>query len=138
MCQANRATGAGNRGDDRMKTVVRWAVVTVVVVHGPLHLLGAAKGLGWAQMSMMKEPIGAAMGATWLAAAALVVAAGVLLAIQARWWWVVGALALVLSQGVIFTSWSDALLGTIPNVILLLAVTYTCRSRGPRVTAPGT
>jgi hypothetical protein len=34
----------------------------------------------------------------------------------------VGALAPVLSQGVIFTSWSDALLGTIPNVILLLAV----------------
>jgi hypothetical protein len=48
MCQANLATGAGNRGDDRMKTVVRWVVVTVVVVHGLLHLLGAAKGLGWA------------------------------------------------------------------------------------------
>jgi hypothetical protein len=121
-----------------MKTAARWAVVSVVVVHGLLHLLGAAKGLGWAQVSMMKEPIGAAMGATWLAAAALVVAAGVLLAIQARWWWVVGALALVLSQGVIFTSWSDALLGTIANVILLLAVIYTYRSRGPRVTAPGT
>ena len=28
--------------------------------------------------------------------------------------------ALVLSQGVVFTSWSDALLGTIPNVMLRL------------------
>jgi hypothetical protein len=50
-----------------------------------LHLLGAAKGLSWAQVSMMKEPISAAMGATWLAAAALVVAADLLLAFQARW-----------------------------------------------------
>lgn len=52
--------------------MVRWAVVTVVVVHRLLHLLGAAKGLGWAQVSRINEPIGAAMGATLLAAAALV------------------------------------------------------------------
>jgi hypothetical protein len=79
-----------------MKTVVRWTVVAVVVMHGLLHLLGAAKGLGWAQVTIMKQPISAAMGATWLAAAALVVA-GVLLAIEARWWWGVGALTVVVS-----------------------------------------
>jgi hypothetical protein len=89
MCQANQ-------GDDRMKTVVRWTVVAVVVMHGLLHLLGAPKGLGWAQVTIMKQPISAAMGATWLAAAALVVA-GVLLAIEARWWWGVGALTVVVS-----------------------------------------
>jgi hypothetical protein len=89
MCQANQ-------GDDRTKTVVRWTVVAVVVKHGLLHLLGAAKGLGWAQVTIMKQPISAAMGATWLAAAALVVA-GVLLAIEARWWWGVGALTVVVS-----------------------------------------
>jgi hypothetical protein len=61
MCQANQ-------GDDRMKTVVRWTVVAVVVMHGLLHLFGAAKGLGWAQVTIMKQPISAAMGATWLAA----------------------------------------------------------------------
>lgn len=114
-----------------MRTMLRWIVAVVVVLHGLIHLLGAAKGLGWADVTQLKEPISAAMGVAWLAAAVLVVLAGVLLIIRARWWWVVGAVAVVASQTVIFTLWGDAKAGTVANIILLAAVVYGYASQGP-------
>ncbi|MFP3906105.1 MAG: DUF6544 family protein [Acidimicrobiales bacterium] len=114
-----------------MRTVVRWVVVAVVVVHGLIHLLGAAKGLGWAEVDQLSEPIGTAMGIGWLAAAASVVAAGLLLAARIRWWWAIGAVALVVSQAVIVTSWSDAAAGTAANLVLLAAVVHGIASQGP-------
>jgi len=114
-----------------MRTLIRWIVVVVVIVHGLIHLLGAVKGFGWVDVSQLAEPIGSAMGAAWLAAAVLMVVTGVMLAIGSRGWWIVGAVAAVASQVVIMTSWSDAKAGTLANVILLTAVVYGCASQGP-------
>ena len=110
----------------------RWVVGVVVVLHGVIHLLGAAKGLGWAEVTQLVEPISSGMGAAWLAAAVVTTAAGVLLIARVRWWWIVGAVAVVGSQMVIITSWSDAKAGTIANLILLVAVVYGWASQGPR------
>jgi len=111
---------------------VRWVVGLVVVLHGCIHLLGAAKGLGWAKVTQLAEPIGAGLGAVWLAAAAVTIAAGVLLLARVRWWWLVGAVAVVVSQVVIVTSWADAKAGTIANVVLLGAVVYEWASQSSR------
>jgi len=112
-----------------MNPVARRIVAVVVVAYGLIHLLGAAQGLGSANVSQLKEPISWSMGLAWLMAAALVVVAGVLLARSARWWWAVGAAAVLMSQGVIITSWSDAMVGTSANVILLV-VAFGYASRG--------
>jgi hypothetical protein len=114
-----------------MRNVIRWIVALVVVLHGLIHLLGAAKGLGWAEVTQLENPISTAMGVAWLGAAVLVVISGVLLLFRGRWWWVVGAVAVVASQTVILTSWRDASAGTVANVILLAAVVYGCASQGP-------
>jgi hypothetical protein len=114
-----------------MRAVVRWIVGVVVVCHGLVHLLGAAEGLGWADVPHLSEPISVAAGAVWLAAAGLAVAAGVMLLAGTRWWWVIGAVAVVVSQGVIITSWSDARVGTLANVVLLAAVVHGYASLGP-------
>ncbi|MEA2843195.1 MAG: hypothetical protein QOJ69_866, partial [Actinomycetota bacterium] len=103
-----------------MRVVVRWIVVAIVVTHGFTHLVGAADGLGWT-----------GMGIAWLATAMLVVGTGLLLALSVRWWWMVGAVAVVASQAVILTAWGDANAGTIANVVLLLAVGYGYASQGP-------
>jgi len=107
-----------------VRTTVRWVVGLVVVVHGFIHVLGAVKGFGWAEVALLTEPISAAMGVVWLAAAVVTVAAGVLLIAGTRRWWVVGAVAVVVSQAAIVTSWTDAKAGTIVNVVLALAVVY--------------
>jgi len=110
---------------------VRWLVVVVVVAHGLIHLLGAAKGLGWAEVASLSRPVSPVMGLVWLGAALLVVAAGVLLAARAPGWWVLGATGLVVSQVLIMTSWGDAKAGTVANVVLLVAVGYGFASQGP-------
>lgn len=115
-----------------MRTLVRWTVGAVVIVHGLIHLLGVFKGFGWAEVSQLTEPIGTAIGVAWLAAAVLVVAAGALLIARVRWWWAVAAVAAVVSQAVILTSWSDAKAGTTANVLLAMAAGYGFASQGPR------
>ena len=115
-----------------MRTVARRVLVVVVVAHGLIHLLGAAKGLGWDDVPQLQETISPAMGTAWLAAAVLVLLTGVLLVIASSWWWVMGAVAVIASQGVIFTSWADAKAGTVANVTLLAAVLYGYASQGPR------
>jgi hypothetical protein len=114
-----------------MRALVRWTVVAVVVLHGLLHLRGAAEGLGWADGSQLTRPISAGMGMAWLATAVLMVATGLLLARSIAWWWMVGTVAVVASQAMIFTTWSDANAGTLANLILLVAVVYGYASQGP-------
>jgi hypothetical protein len=94
-------------------------------------LLGAVKGFGWAEVSELEEPISTAGGVVWLAAGVLVVATGVLLAVRWRGWWAVGAVAVIVSQIVIVSAWSDASAGTPANLILLVAVVYGFAADGP-------
>ncbi|MEO8830001.1 DUF6544 family protein [Lapillicoccus sp.] len=111
---------------------VRRVVGAVVVLHGLLHLLGGAKGLGWSTVSALSQPIGRVTGGIWLVVALLVVLSGLLLALKAPWWWVVCGVAAVASQALIVTSWADAWAGTVVNVVLLAAAVYGWASQGPR------
>ena len=111
-----------------LRTVVRWFIVVVTMGHGLIHLLGAAKGLGWAEVASLPEPIGQAMGLAWLGAAVAVVATAVLLAVRNRGWWVAGIVGVVTSQAVILTSWNDAQAGTAANVVLYATHGFSART----------
>ena len=127
-----RAPGSGRAG--RRSRHGRWAVTAVggvVILHGTLHMLGAARGLGWADVPQLPQPIGRPMGVAWLLAAVVLVAAGALLLAAARWWWPVGAVGVLLSQLVIVSSWEDAAFGTLPNVLLAVALIYAYAAHGP-------
>ncbi|MDQ2757097.1 MAG: hypothetical protein M3Y71_11115 [Actinomycetota bacterium] len=116
----------------RGRGVVRRVVGAVIVMHGLLHLLGGAKGLGWATVSSLTQPVGRVTGGIWLVVALLVVLSGVLLALAAPWWWAVCGVAAVASQAVILTSWTDARAGTLVNAVMLGAAAYGLASQGPR------
>ena len=128
---ATIADSSQHIGISPLRTASRWLIVVVVVAHGLIHLLGAAKGLGWAEVASLSQPVSPVMGLVWLAGAVLVVVAGVLLAVRTPWWWVVGAVSLVVSQVAIATSWNGAKAGTVANVVLLVAVGYGFASQGP-------
>ncbi len=72
-----------------------------MTVHGLIHLMGAAKELGWAQLTELSERVSAVGGVAWLLTALLVLTAGLLLAVRARLRWAVMAAAAVLSQALI-------------------------------------
>ena len=115
-----------------MTNVIRWVVVAVLVGHGFIHLLGAAKGLGWSEVGQLKEPIGPGLGVVWLIAAALVLASAGLVAVGApTYWWALALGSAAVSQVAISTSWSDAKAGTAANVVIVLAAAYAFASVGP-------
>jgi len=115
----------------RGRSPLRRVVGAVVVLHGLLHLLGGANGLGWSTVSSFSQPIGRMAGGIWLVVALLVVLSGLLLALAAPWWWLVCGVAAVASQAVIAMSWTDARAGTVVNAILLAAAVYGWASQGP-------
>lgn len=107
----------------------RRALGLLTVVHGLLHLLGAAAGLGWTDDAAVLVAPGA--GVLWLVAAVVLAASGVGLLTGRRLWWMLGAAAVVLSQALILTSWQDAWAGTVANVLLLVAVLHGWCAEGP-------
>ena len=115
-----------------MTNIPRFIVVVLLTGHGLIHLLGAAKGFGWAEVTQLSQPIGPAAGVLWLARRRARAGLGRAPGHGApTWWWAVAGAAAVISQVAIATSWSDAKAGTVVNVLLVLAAAYGFASVGP-------
>jgi hypothetical protein len=110
--------------------VMRWIVAVLLVVHGLIHLMGFAKAFGYAELPQLTRPISSEMGVAWLAAGLLVIASAVTMVASPGSFWIGGGVALLASQAVILSAWSDAKAGTVVNVVLLLAVTLSWFNRG--------
>jgi hypothetical protein len=111
--------------------MTRIAVAVLFVLHGLIHLAGFAKAFGYANLPQLTQTVSRPVGVLWLTATLLCLAAAATLFLAPRRWWAVGALAVLVSQAVIVTSWSDAMVGTVANVLLLVAVLFGFASRGP-------
>ncbi|MGE4053501.1 MAG: DUF6544 family protein [Vicinamibacterales bacterium] len=109
--------------------VITFAIL--LVVHGLIHLLGAAKGLGAAELPQLTQPISPVLGMGWLATALLFLASAVSLFVWPRWWWAVALCAVVASMAVIIPSWTDAKFGALANVIVLAGAGFGFLSQGP-------
>ena len=115
----------------RTVTVMRWTLIGLLAGHGLIHLMGFAKAFGLAELPQLALPITRDWGVLWLVASGLVVATAVLLAIEARPYWIVGGLALLVSQLLIMTVWRDAWAGTVANAALLIVVAHGFFTEGP-------
>jgi hypothetical protein len=114
--------------ENAMTDIMRWVLLAVVVIHGLLHLMGFAKAFQFAELPQLTQPISKPMGLVWLVAAFVMLS---LVLTPPRAFWLVGLVAISLSQLVIVSSWRDAKFGTLANVIVLLAVVYGFVSQGP-------
>lgn len=103
----------------------------VLVLHGAIHLLGAAKGLRLAVLPQLTQPISPAFGVVWLVAGALFMASAGLVFAWPRGWWLAAAVALVFSTVAIVPSWADAKFGAAVNALVLVAVAYGFLVSGP-------
>ena len=97
---------------------MRYALAFLIVVHGLIHLMGFAKAFGFAEIAALQQPIPRAAGALWLFAALLLLVAAVPLLARSSTWWMIAAPAVILSQILIASSWSDAKFGTVANVLI--------------------
>jgi len=100
------------------------AFAALLVVHGLIHLLGVATAFGWAELPQLTQPISPIFGVMWLLAALLFFAAAVALFVWPRWWWAIGACAILVSMVLVVHFWSDAKFGAVANVVLLIGVVF--------------
>lgn len=107
------------------------AFATLLVIHGSIHVLGAAKAFGWAELSQLTQPISPALGALWVVSTLLFLAAAVSLFTWPRGWWAIGAIAVVISMIVIVPSWTDAKVGALANAVVLVGIVFGFLSQGP-------
>lgn len=107
------------------------AFAILLVVHGLIHLRGAAKAFGWGELPQLAGPIPPALGALWLASAGLFLASAVSLLFWPRGWWLIAACAVALSTVVILPSWTDAKVGALANAVVLTGAAFGFLSRGP-------
>ena len=112
-------------------TILRWLLITLVAAHGLIHLMGFVAAFGLAELPQLTVPLSRAWGLVWLLASGLVIATAVMLAIEARPYWIVGGLALLVSQVLIIATWRDAWAGTAVNAVLLIVVAHGFLTEGP-------
>src|SRR5690348_13661659 len=93
------------------------AFLVLFLVHGAIHLLGFAKAFALADVPQLKLPVGRTAGALWLLAALGIFAGAALLVLAPRYWAVVAAPAVLLSQVLIVRAWADAKAGTVANLV---------------------
>lgn len=111
--------------------MIRALFAAFLVLHGLIHLIGFSKAFGFAAVSQLSQPISRAGGLAWLVAAILLFASAAALYAWPRGFWMVGAVALVLSQALICGAWRDAKFGTVASLVVLAGVSYGFLSRGP-------
>ena len=89
--------------------------------HGLIHLLGFAKAFGLADIKQLTQPVSKSFGVFWLASFFLFAIVAVMYASKSGCWWLLGLIAVLISQVLIFCFWQDAKFGTIPNAMILIA-----------------
>ena len=95
-----------------------------LLAHGLIHLLGFAKAFGLADLPQLTQPVSPFYGVMWLTAALLFAAAAAALFVWPRWWWAIGASAIVASTLAIAPSWADAKFGALANVVAMAGVAF--------------
>lgn len=102
--------------------MLRFILAIILLAHGAIHFAGFVKAFGLAPVIALTAPISRPAGLAWALAGSLFLLAGVLLLLGNERWWMAAAVALVCSQVLITSSWHDARLGTVANVIIAIAV----------------
>ena len=87
----------------------------LLAVHGLIHLVGLTRP----------------NAVLWGTAAALFVAAAAALFLWPRWWWALGAAALVVSTIPIAQNWAEARWGAAVNAAILIGVVFGFLAQGP-------
>ena len=86
-----------------------------------IHLMGFFKAFGLGSFSALSLPISRTSGIWWLIACLLLITALIFRWTVADYWWLPGAVAVLVSQVLIVQYWQDAKFGTLANGILLIA-----------------
>jgi len=101
-----------------------------LLAHGLIHFIGflkawefpIAKDFNIIATVAVSANESKTIGLLWFLCCVGLVTSCIIFLLQKDWWWMVGAISLLLSQSLIILYWHDAKYGTLVNVIILLAI----------------
>lgn len=100
---------------------MKFLIVLIIILHGTIHGLGFVKAYNIFPINQLTQNIPKVQGIFWLLAALLFISCAGLLLLKKDLWLPIAVLAISVSQGLILSSWLDARLGTLANIIILIA-----------------
>ncbi len=100
---------------------MKFIFFAIILLHGLIHLLGFVKGFELKEVKELTLPISKTLGVVWLTATVLFLTYGIMYLLNSKYTWLIGLIAVVVSQVIICLFWKDAKFGTIPNIIILTA-----------------
>lgn len=102
--------------------MLRIIFISLMFLHGLIHLLGFIKSINPEKISQLTQNISKPFGLLWLLATILFCISISLYVFKNDLWLLTGLLSIILSQILIFYSWNDAKFGSIPNLIILIVL----------------
>jgi len=102
--------------------MTRYVFAFIILLHGLIHFMGFAKAFNYGNITQLSKDISKPLGMVWLATAFLFIVGCILFLLKKDGWIIIGGIALVISQILIFSVWKDAKLGTIANAVILAVV----------------
>ncbi|MDB5134998.1 MAG: hypothetical protein JWP37_1601 [Mucilaginibacter sp.] len=95
-------------------------LITLIAIHGLIHVLGFVKAFRLAPVSQLSQPISKLNGSLWLLSAIMFVLAAAMLSMEKDWWWILSVAGIMISQYLIINAWQDAKYGTAANIVVLI------------------
>lgn len=93
----------------------------ICLIHGLIHFMGFSKAFEVGNLAQFTKEISKPIGLLWLLAGLLFILTVILYGLKKEIWPILAIIAVVVSQILIITVWSDAKFGTIANVLILVA-----------------
>lgn len=104
--------------------MLKYLLSFFILAHSLIHFMGFAKAWNVGNITQLTKDISKPMGLAWLLTTILFITSIILFFYRNDKWWLAGAIAVVISQILIFNSWKDAKFGTVANIIALAIVFF--------------
>lgn len=96
---------------------------TVLIAgHGLVHLIGFLRAFNMMDGKNFSIPVSKPMGLLWLLTFILFEAVALMMFYNYKQWWIIGSIAVVISQFLIIWYWHDAKWGTFVNIVILFVI----------------
>ena len=100
-------------------------VISILIFHAIIHLLGFVKAFNYAEIEELKLPISKRLGRVWFLVFVLFIIAATQYMFNKEYWWLTTVVATIFSQAIIISSWQDAKFGTVINIIIISLLVLT-------------
>ncbi|WP_102348867.1 DUF6920 family protein [Bacillus sp. Marseille-P3661] len=97
-------------------------LMTVIGVHGLIHLMGFVHAYHIFEVESFRQTITKPVGFLWMFTSLIFFAVVYLIATNKGRWWIPAFIAILISQILIFLSWQDAKFGTLLNLMILAPI----------------